>query len=181
MAGFRRSRAGIEVKLRSGEAAVLRHLVEDLLELLGGGTTAAPADPLTALVGIIDAVPSPPSDPALARLLPDGYRDDSEAASEFRRYTEGDLRAAKSASARRVLADLAGPGGRLTLDDAGAQAWLATLNDLRLSLGTRLSVTEDTYDELHRLRPSDPRARLLAVYGWLGYLQETLVTAVAGW
>ncbi len=33
-----------------------------------------------------------PEDPVLARLLPDAYRDDPEAAGEFRRYTEPALR-----------------------------------------------------------------------------------------
>ncbi len=180
MAGFRRTRTGIEVKLRAGEIAVLRHLVTELLSLLSADAARPPSDPLSALVDIPDVVPPTPTDPVLARLLPAGYRDDDEAAAEFRRYTEGDLRAAKRASGERVLAGLTGAGTRLALDEEAARAWLGTLNDLRLSLGTTLSVTEDTYAELARLRPSDPRARLLAVYGWLGYLQETLVTAVAG-
>jgi len=182
MAGFRRTRTGIGVKLRAGEMAVLRHLVTELLALLESDVArpAGPADPLAALVGIADVVPPTPTDPVLARLLPAGYRDDDEAAAEFRRYTEGDLRAAKRTSAERVLVGLAAAGPRLSLDEEAARAWLTTLNDLRLSIGTTLSVTEDTYAELARLRPSDPRARLLAVYGWLGYLQETLVTAVAG-
>ncbi|MFN8086247.1 MAG: DUF2017 family protein [Microbacterium sp.] len=30
-------------------------------------------------------------DPAVARLVPDAYRGDAEAAAEFRRYTEADL------------------------------------------------------------------------------------------
>ena len=37
----------------------------------------------------------------LARLLPDGYRDDPEAAGEFRRYTESALRSAKQPPPRR--------------------------------------------------------------------------------
>jgi len=180
--GFRRTRAGIEVRLRAGEAAVLRHLITELLTLLSPeDPPSVPTDPLAARVGIADVVPPTPTDPVLARLLPAGYRDDEEAAADFRRYTEGDLRAAKRSSGERVLADLGGPASRLVLDDEAAQHWLTTLNDLRLALGTTLSVTEDSYEEMARLRPSDPRARLLAVYGWLGYLQETLVTAVAGW
>lgn len=183
MAGFRRTRAGIEVKLRAGERGVLRQLIGEVVELIGPGSAVAsadaPADPLDAMVSIPDTAPAAPTDPVLARLLPDGYRQDPEAAAEFRRYTEGELRAVKSESAARVLADLGGDGPRLLLDEPGAEIWLSVLNDVRLALGTRLSVTEDTYDELNRLRSHDPRARALAVYAWLGYLQETLVTAVA--
>ena len=41
-----------------------------------------------------------PEDPVLARLLPDGYRDDPEAAGEFRKYTEPSLRSAKHQAAQ---------------------------------------------------------------------------------
>ena len=36
--------------------------------------------------------PSRPTDPVVLRLFPDGYRDDDEAADEFRRFTERSLR-----------------------------------------------------------------------------------------
>ena len=57
----------------------------------------------------------PPEDPVLARLLPDAYRDDPEAAGEFRRYTEQDLRSGKVAAAQTVLATLPAKGGQVRL------------------------------------------------------------------
>ena len=64
---------------------------------------------------------------------------------------------------------------RLTLEQA--DAWLTSLNDVRLSLGTALDVTEDMPDEL----PSDdPREPHLAVYHWLTWVQESLVQAMSG-
>ena len=41
------------------------------------------------------------------------------------------------------------------LDRDQADAWLRALNDIRLVLGTRLEVTEDTYEE--DVDPEDPR------------------------
>ncbi len=74
-----------------------------------------------------------------------------------------------------TLAPLTGTGGRLLLDRDEADAWLGCLNDLRLVLGTRLEVTEET--ELD-LRDDDPRAQALQVYGWLGWLQESLLSCL---
>jgi hypothetical protein len=64
---------------------------------------------------------------------------------------------------------------RLSADEA--DAWLRALNDLRLVLGTRLDVQEDML--LDNLRPDDPRASGLAIYGWLSWLQEQLVAALS--
>jgi Domain of unknown function (DUF2017) len=65
---------------------------------------------------------------------------------------------------------------RLSLEEA--EAWLTALNDLRLVLGTRLNVSEDTL--LHGLDPREPRARELALYAYLSALQEELVAALRG-
>jgi hypothetical protein len=175
---FTRKRGGaVEAKLDAIEADVLSALVSDLLELLGGDDAEA-ADPLAAMVGLSGGPVAPPDDPALARLLPDAYGDDEQAAQDFRRYTEQDLRAGKRGNASTVLATLAplaATGGRLPLDREQCDAWLGCLNDLRLVLGTRLEVTEET-----DLEPpgDDPRGRALQVYGWLGWLQESLLSCL---
>ncbi len=120
-----------------------------------------------------------PSDPVLARLLPDAYRDDPEASGEFRRYTEQGLREGKAAAARTVLATLPPKGGRVRLSRPEAQAWLRALNDVRLALGTRLEVTDDFDEQVARMNPDDPRAAYVGVYQWLAFLQETLVLALS--
>ena len=176
---FKKARGGtVRADLEAVEADVLSAVAADLLELLGSQEEAADADPLAAMVGLSDGPVAPPEDPALARLLPDAYGDDAAAATEFRRYTEGDLRAGKRANASALLASLAplvGQGGRLVLDRDEADAWLGCLNDLRLVLGTRLEVTEET--ELV-VDDDDPRAHAVQVYGWLGWLQESLLSCV---
>ena len=179
---FKRKRGGaVEADVGEVEAVVLSSAAADLAALLGEGQEADP-DPLAAMVGLSSGPVDRPRDPALARLLPDAYRPgasdelDPEAASaEFRRFTEADLRAGKRADAEVVQASLAPlqGGGRLRLDRAQCDAWLRCLNDLRLVLGTRLDVREDTLDE--ELPDDDPRAHALQLYSWLGWLQESLL------
>jgi hypothetical protein len=177
--GGRGGHGRVAVTLDDVEARILRHLLDELLELLGEDETPEAddaGDPLAADVGI-GAATTIPDDPVLARLFPDAYTSDPEAAAEFRRYTERDLRSRKRSTARAVLATLDAAPGRLVLSAEQAQAWLGALNDLRLALGERLGITEDHYDE-DVADDDDPRAYPLAVYDLLTFLQETLVRSL---
>ncbi|MFE5908264.1 DUF2017 domain-containing protein [Streptomyces wedmorensis] len=181
---------GAAVALDEVEISILRSLAVQLMELIGpGDEPSVDADPLAALFS--EGPSEPPSDPALRRLFPDAYGDDSEelraAASDFRRYTENDLRARKRDDALLVVraldglsTDAAGEGGavlKLTPDES--RAWLGALNDLRLTIGTRLEVTDDEESErLYRLPDSDPRKPMVMAYLWLGALQESLVATL---
>ena len=119
-----------------------------------------------------------PEDPVLARLLPDAYRDDPEAAGEFRKYTEPALRSAKQQAAQEMLDTLPDEGGRIQLTHEQALAWLKALNDVRLALGIRLDVTEDFEEQWARVDAQDPRWSAFEVYAWLGAVQESLVQAL---
>ena len=123
--------------------------------------------------------PATPEDPVLARLLPDAYPDDPEAAGEFRRYTESSLREAKKYFALTLLDTLPPTGGKVRLTGDQARDWLRALNDIRLMFGVRLEVTEDFEEQLAALDPKDPRVAAFEVYGWLGAVQESLVRALA--
>lgn len=171
---FTRHRRAVRAELDAVEAQVLRQLAEELLALVEEPEVSD--DPLAALVGMPPGEVDPPDDPVLSRLLPDAYRDDPAAAGEFRRYTDADLRAGKRANAQAVLASLPSDGGKLTLDRDQADAWLGSLNDLRLALGTSLEVTEET--DLEDFDEDDPRFQALHVYAWLGYLQESLLSCL---
>jgi hypothetical protein len=173
--GFKRSRKGVTMQLADEEARVIRHVLGEMLQLLTSTEPEQDDDPLAAAVGIGTST-SAPDDAALARLFPDGYTDDPEAAADFRRYTEPGLRDAKRAAAQTALATLSEPAEKRLLTSEEADAWLRALNDLRLVLGTRLDVQEDTF--LDELWPNDPRAPELAVYGYLSWLQEQLVEAL---
>jgi hypothetical protein len=120
----------------------------------------------------------PPEDPVLARLLPDGYRDDPEAAGEFRRYTEPALRSVKHQAAQEMLDTLPESGGRIQLTQDQSLSWLKALNDVRLALGVRLGVTEEFEEQWGQLKPDDPQWSAFEVYAWLGAVQESLVQAM---
>ena len=170
------------------EADLLISLVRQLFELTRADQPSdegedGSEDPLTSVVGMHQDQPRP-TDPVLLRLFPDGYADDDAAAGDFRRYTEHGLREAKTANATTVLASLTfadDTADRLevTLDPAQTGAWLRTLTDLRLALGTRLGVTEGDEEVWDQLDADDPRRHVHDVYDWLGWVQETLVRAAS--
>ncbi|MFI6896057.1 DUF2017 domain-containing protein [Streptomyces sp. NPDC050256] len=178
---------GAAVALDEVEIAILRSLAVQLLELIGPGDEPAEGeDPLAALFA--EGPSEPPSDPALARLFPEAYGDDDTelraASAEFRRFTENDLRTRKRDDALVVVRtlDALTPGGDgaavLTLTADECRSWLGSLNDLRLTIGTRLEVSDEDGGEdgsLYRLPDSDPRKPMVMAYLWLGALQETLV------
>ncbi|MFJ2895677.1 DUF2017 domain-containing protein [Streptomyces sp. NPDC087218] len=178
---------GAAVTLDEVEIAILRSLAVQLLELIGPGDEPAEGeDPLAALFA--EGPSEPPADPALARLFPEAYGDgDGElraASAEFRRFTENDLRARKRDDALVVVRTLdalttaANGSAVLELTADECRNWLGTLNDLRLTIGTRLEVSEEDEGEagsLYRLPDSDPRKPMVMAYLWLGGLQETLV------
>jgi len=187
---FRRTKnGGVSVWLPPGEATLLRTLVVPVLDLLGetsrpGPETPAGADDLDRLlaeaVEAAEAAEAPqiPDDPVLARLLPDAYQDDPDAAGEFRKYTESSLREAKKYFAQTLLDTLPPSGGRVRLTGDQARDWMRALNDVRLMFGVRLEVTEDFEEQLAALAPDDPKVAAFEVYGWLGAVQESLVRAL---
>ena len=148
---FERGDGGvIELRLSGDERSLLAGLVSELRALLDGA----------------------PGDPSLRRLFPPAY-DEADDESAYRDLMGGELldgrRAALDLVARTV------DGERLSAEEA--DAWLRALNDLRLVLGTRLDVQEDTFAE--ELRRDDPRAPALAVYGYLSWMQEQLIEALS--
>jgi hypothetical protein len=175
---FRSTRGGgVRADLAAAEASLLRSLVSQIMDLIEPEVArATDLDELEALLQTQAA--ETPHDPVLARLLPDGYRDDPDAAGEFRKYTELALRAAKHESAQTMLDTLPEAGGKVQLTADQAQAWLKALNDVRLALGTKLGVTEDFEEQWDELAPKDPRRTAFEVYAWLGAVQESLVRAL---
>ncbi len=188
---------GASVWLSADEATLLRTLVASVAELLTDPDRPAPPQrtqpPESQEVGSTDLfddlekmfnettapAPEAPDDPVLARLLPDAYQDDPEAAGEFRKYTESSLREAKKYFAQTMIETLPPGGGRVKLNADQARDWLRALNDVRLMFGVRLEVTEEFDEQLAALDPKDPRAVAFEVYGWLGAVQESLVRAIS--
>jgi hypothetical protein len=127
---------------------------------------------LRALPSQLERLLDEPDDPSLRRLFPAAYEDAADE-DEYRRLTRDEL----LEGCRRALATLAATADRDRLTAEEAEAWLAALNALRLVLGTRLDVREDTPFEA--VDPGDPRAQEIAIYLYLSWLQEQLVAALA--
>lgn len=159
------------------ERDILLNLCEQIIELLAERVDVGHDDPLAAMVGIASH-DTPPEDEVLRRLLPNAYADDVDA-SEFRRYTESTLRAKKQAHAIAMrIALKSSPEGDVELNHDGANEWLGGLNDIRLALGVRLKVENNSHEHLELLAPDDPMRGVFSVYTWLGWLQETLISSL---
>lgn len=191
MRNWKRKGARIVTKFDRHEASLLRELLDQVTTLLNDRAEQAPHDELAELTGIRTGSSTPPSDPLLARLLPDFHRLDADGSTEtdaadraeyadsaaaLRSLHEPGLIEAKTGVAAVVLGTLPESGGAVTLDEEQAASWLAALNDVRLALGTAIGVEEDMPD---RLPDDDPRAGQLTVYHWLTWMQESLLNALS--
>lgn len=111
-------------------------------------------------------------DPALERLFPPAYIDDPTREAEFRELVGSDLMEGKLGAIEVMETTI--DAERLTEDEL--LAWLGALNDLRLVLGTRLDVTEETnFADFE----GDPREAAAALYWYLGAFEEDVVEALA--
>jgi hypothetical protein len=136
----------LRVDFHPSEVELLGVLLDDLESLLAGLDT---------------------DDPVVQRLFPDGYTDDAGASAEFASLVAGDLRDDRAARIGACRAELPPRGGQVSLDAEAADRWIRVINDLRLSVGTRIGVTEE--DEL------DPTDQAAALYHLLSATQEILV------
>jgi hypothetical protein len=148
-----RGRGTVRVRLDEIEAQLLTSLFEDLAEVVEGDSFEA-------------------GDPVRERLFPVGYRDDAAASDDFRDLTETSLRTERVQRARACADDIDG-AGEISLDADAAERWIQALNDLRLALGTRLHITDET--DVANIDGSHPQAPQWNVYYWLTGLQDGIV------
>jgi len=136
---------------------------------------ASSSDPLAELVGI-EPDAEQPLDPVLARLFPDAYQGDDEAAAEFRRYTRRRMRQVKLDNADVAIETLDNAVVEIPLSGDEVQAWLRTLNDLRLATATRLRIENDEDASIAEHRSGAE----FQFYSMLGLLLGLMVDGVAG-
>jgi hypothetical protein len=190
---FKRRGRVISSDLNADEIGLLESLLHELIALINADDATNPADPprtqgsddpFAAWAAELaeDSPVEAPEDPVLRRLLPDAYPNDPKASAEFRRYTDSELRRKKVNDAEVALRHLADTEGgtyelRIPLEDA--DNWLRVLTSLRLTVAGRLGITDNaTADEIAGIDDDDPRAFMVSVYDWLGFAQETLVSAL---
>jgi hypothetical protein len=113
-------------------------------------------------------------DPTVERLFPPAYADEPDREAEYRRMVHDEL----VAGHRRALDMMEATVDERRLDEDQMAAWLSAINDIRLVLGTRLNVTEDTDEDDYP--EGDPRRATIALYHYLGWLEAQAVEALAG-
>ena len=190
MKKFRRKSGAAVTHLSSYEVELLSSLVTQLVEMISDGEPESYAqpvsdDPFELWAQDLASDPDQPEtheDPVLQRLFPDAYPHDAAASSDFRRFTERELKTTKVTDAQVVLDRLAGTdlgAGDLRIPPDEVQAWLRTLTSVRIAVATRLGITDaESAEELSDLPDDDPRVFMVSVYDWLGFAQETLISAL---
>lgn len=106
---------------------------------------------------------------ALARSYPTAYPDDPDRQADYHDVVHDQLLMARLEAIDVVEATI--DAEELTVDEA--DAWLTTVNQVRLVLGTRLDVSEDD----HAIDPDDPDAGSLVVYQVLSHVLDSLTAA----
>ncbi|MDP8957184.1 MAG: DUF2017 domain-containing protein [Actinomycetota bacterium] len=147
---IRRTRQGeFELRIPDQEREILAGLPARLRELLGS------------------------DDPAVGRLFPPAYEDDPVRQADYETVVRGDLTAQRLRSLEVMEETLRAD----RLDEEQLTAWLGALNDLRLVLGTKLDVDEDMDPD--DIPETDDQAPAYALYYYLGWLEEQIVTELA--
>jgi Domain of unknown function (DUF2017) len=173
------------------EAALLKNLVSSMIGVLDERESSSPSDELEEITGIKTGNTEPPGDPTLRRLLPDFHKPDDDDyeldldASDslnaaLRSLHEPEIIDAKRVAAQQLLDTLPENGGRFELTEEGANAWIAAVNDVRLSLGVMLDIGPEGPGGADRLPADHPLAAHFDVYQWLTVLQEYLVLVLMG-
>ena len=142
------------MQLDEAEAALLRRLVAELRALLSAVRTA-------------------PEDPVNRRLFPDAYEKEEDARA-YRDLVGAELLSAKMRALDRmgsILGDTGEVVARLSPEDT--DAWMTSLTDMRLAIGTRLGVDEKTMNA--DIEPPDGSLSPLWVLHWLGWVQESIL------
>lgn len=192
---FRRRGDLIVGVLDETERSVIVELLRQTRELVEPDETGTTGDPFTDLMATLgdsyDPAEVADRDPVVRRLLPDGHRDDPEAAAEFRAATERNLREQKTRKLTAAIEVLEGPVARrdrLELTDEQAITVMMALADVRLALGERLELrTDEDSERLHRDledlevldEDADPhRITLGLYYDFLTWVQESIALAL---
>jgi hypothetical protein len=110
----------------------------------------------------------PSSDPAVARLFPAAYRDDPLRNLEYETSLGGAPRSGKL----QALDTVERTANARALSEEDFLTWMGVVNDLRLVLGTRIEVTEESTEE--DFAAGGPRDAY-HVYQFLGWVQQEML------
>lgn len=189
---FQRKGERIVGRLDVTERAVVVELMAQTRQLVEPQETPSTGDAFTDLVSRLGDSYDPSEvaerDPVVRRILPDGHRDDPEAAAEFRAATERGLREQKTrklTAAIDLLVAVPEREDKLKLEQSEAITLMMALADVRLALGERLELrTDEDSDRLHQEieslegAPDQQRLAIGLYYDFLTWLQESLALSL---
>jgi len=141
-------------ELAKNEREVLTHIAKDFRALLAAET--------------------PSSDPSLQRLFPPARTDDPIEELEYERKVGDALLAGKL----EQLTALERCVGSRVLTEDDVLACMRAVNDLRLVLGTRLDVREDS--DPSEFAGDPERRSTFELYAYLSWMLESLIDAMSG-
>jgi hypothetical protein len=157
----------------------------------GGWTLWFPAGEVTDLVklpGELRKILQKPdfSDRLVARLFPPAYQDDPDAEAEYQHLLREDLLQRKLEGIEafdrtlRKRRENRLPFGlsmvEVDLTDGDLTLWLGFLHDMRLVIGTKLDITDESWEE--EIDPGDPDAGEYQMLHRLAYLEEAILQAL---
>jgi hypothetical protein len=145
---------GVDLRIPAPARGMVRSMAAQLRELYGSDAAA--------------------DDPAVARLFPTPYLDDPLASLGFDERMADELRQSRLEAI--AVVERTADARRLSIEEA--DAWIRTLNDARLVLGTRLEVTEDSTEDDFRDDPFRPGQ--FQLYLGLGAIVDQLVRTLIG-
>jgi len=155
---FENGRNGYIINLDDDERHFIRRLVGEVRELL----TSMPV-----------------GDPKMARLFPPAYThasgEDADAETEYQRLMRDELVASRLDSIGRID-ELLADTSSTTMSGEQLNAFVVSLNSVRLILGTILDITDEDDDEDDD--PDSPLAAEMAMYHFLSWLLDSAVTAL---
>jgi hypothetical protein len=149
---FRRRRGRFVVSLGAGERELLRELCRQSRELL--------------------EAEDPSSNPSVARLFPAAYKDDPLRSLEFETNLGGSPRNGKIAALDTVERTVEAS----ELSEEELLVWMGTVNDVRLLLGTRIDITEESTERDYP--EGDTNHDAFQVYAYLTWLEDRMLRAL---
>jgi uncharacterized protein DUF2017 len=149
----RRHGAGFKIHLSADERELVKRMAGELRTLLENE--------------------DPSSDEGVARLFPPAYPDDLLQNLDYERSAASGLLSGRL----EAIGLLDRTMDAATLSEEEMLAWLRIANDLRLVLGTRLGVTEESTES--EFAGEEERRESYALYVWLTWLVDGIVQELA--
>jgi hypothetical protein len=158
------------------------HGDDPLLLTLSAPEAEALIDLARSTLAVVDSpFPAAGDEAVRSRLFPRAYLDPTEDAAEFafQATVQSDMAQIRAIAITAFIGEIdsgkhSRRGVEVSLDVDAAGRWIGVINDLRLTLGTRIGVSDSAGDSGHSEIVGVGQGDR-AFYTWMTYLQEELI------